>query len=989
MYLLLLVLCLPLAAWSQSAQLATVHFSPNQGLPSSEVYDLLQDQKGFLWIATDNGVSRFNGYQFDNFGFGQGLSENVILSLVEDATGNIWMASISGNLYYYQAYTIRPFPHNAVIQRHNDANGGITNFHVDAQQTVYLSTQYQILKIDSSGQAQRLHRGRGYHIYPIEDQFIYNVIAHSRFQDNPPTDEERVDFWLHREGRWLQKTFPLPPKKIKRFRHGRIMSSPSGKLLFSHNADLFTLSPTLKFTHTQSPDDIIAMTVLHDGRVLAGLVNRAEGGGLLVFPDDDHLSPRDAERYLPHYSISAVLEDEAYGLWFASNESGIFYCPNPELRIYNTTTGLSSNYVRAISTKDTAAIFIGTDDGKVYQLDLHTQSLDLVLELDEEIHDLQYDTLRQTLWVGSIAEALPNQFAHQGTKPFDLRLVPSKKFQLFPSGKLLGTQFGTNGTYQYQVAEDQVLTTDSVPPFPSQRAFCVYEDFRGNVWVGRSGGLYQYHRDTLLRIDHEHPAFRLRIEDMLQLADSTFVLGTKGAGILLWKGAQIVQIDKDDGLTSNMVEKIYLDEAQNIWVSTLNGLNQLLRQQNGHYQINRYTTANGLPSNEITDLTFAGEAIWIATPQGLAYLPHYQAISPGTNRQPIIQAVLVNNENYPGKAGHALPHWKSNIEFRYFTFDYTQNGNIHYRYRLRPSDAWSYSQDLAVNYAALAPGAYQFELQSANTAGRWSPSTRYSFAISPPFWKTAWFIGLAILSLGLLLLGLYRYQVRQIKIKANFERDLQNLRQAALRAQMHPHFIFNCLNSIQGFIIANDRRTATDYLARFARLIRSILNTSQEKLIPIEAEVALLKDNTFLENLRMEQPFEFNLSIDPKIDTFELRIPPLLTQPLIENAIIHGLSTSPRRGKIEIAYQLAERFLQISVRDNGVGLADSQAGQQSSLHQSMGVDLIRKRLELQNQGFLSKPFIAFGSLRGRAGWQYGTEVTIKVYTGDPGTPSVR
>ncbi|MEL6626455.1 MAG: two-component regulator propeller domain-containing protein, partial [Bacteroidota bacterium] len=94
MYLLLLVLCLPLAAWSQSAQLATVHFSPNQGLPSSEVYDLLQDQKGFLWIATDNGVSRFNGYQFDNFGFGQGLSENVILSLVEDAAGNIWMASI-------------------------------------------------------------------------------------------------------------------------------------------------------------------------------------------------------------------------------------------------------------------------------------------------------------------------------------------------------------------------------------------------------------------------------------------------------------------------------------------------------------------------------------------------------------------------------------------------------------------------------------------------------------------------------------------------------------------------------------------------------------------------------------------------------------------------------------------------------------------------------------------------------------------------------
>ncbi len=337
---------------------------------------------------------------------------------------------------------------------------------------------------------------------------------------------------------------------------------------------------------------------------------------------------------------------------------------------------------------------------------------------------------------------------------------------------------------------------------------------------------------------------------------------------------------------------------------------------------------------------------------------------------------------YKCKNYNPIPYWKSNIQFKYFTIDFTQNGNINYRYRLRPSDEWNHTKDISINYAALSHGVYQFEIQSANSSGQWSASTKYPFTINPPFWKTTWFIALGIISITLIIFSIYRYQIRQIKIKANFERNIQDLRQAALRAQMNPHFIFNCLNSIQGFIIAGDNSIATNYLLRFAQLIRSVLNASQEKLVSMEDEVDLLQHYVFLENLRMEQPFDFKITIDPKIDTYEVCIPPLLTQPLLENAIIHGLSPSKRKGKIEIIYQLENELLRVRIKDNGIGCTNEHLKvRDRDFYQSLGLGIIQKRLELQNKNHIPKPFIAFQSLQNAEGWQQGTQVTLSIYMG--------
>ena len=133
---------------------------------------------------------------------------------------------------------------------------------------------------------------------------------------------------------------------------------------------------------------------------------------------------------------------------------------------------------------------------------------------------------------------------------------------------------------------------------------------------------------------------------------------------------------------------------------------------------------------------------------------------------------------------------------------------------------WQYSQNLSVNYPSLPEGDYSFEVQAQNEDGYWSESTKYAFSIFPPWWATWWFQGLSLLALGLTGYGFYKYRIEQIQKENASQQEITKLEKSALQAQMNPHFIFNCLNSIQNYILKNDQKKAVEYLSRFATLVR-------------------------------------------------------------------------------------------------------------------------------------------------------------------------
>lgn len=169
----------------------------------------------------------------------------------------------------------------------------------------------------------------------------------------------------------------------------------------------------------------------------------------------------------------------------------------------------------------------------------------------------------------------------------------------------------------------------------------------------------------------------------------------------------------------------------------------------------------------------------------------------------------------------------------------------------------------------------------------------------------------------------------------------------ALRSQMNPHFIFNSLNSINRYIIKNDPVNASDYLSKFARLIRMILDHSNEKTIPISKEIQFLNYYLDLEQIRLNNAFAFQIEIDTNVDSEQDRIQPMLLQPFLENAIWHGIMNKPEKnGILTIRFSKENELLQVEIRDNGVGRKQAALHKPKRSSASLGIQLTQNRLQL-------------------------------------------
>ena len=986
-YLFIILLFLPVLHFAQNPQLGSIHFNVNDGLPSSEVHDLLQDKEGYIWIATDNGVSRFNGYTFRNFGPEDGLLDNAIFSLFEDDQDNIWMSAFKGLYIYNRAKdTILTFPYNHIIDKYKISSYSdlVESFFVDKEGTVYNNIYHLgILAIYRDGTHQLLgnRSDDGFLIFRQNRQSLISVIANPIRKIVIPDsmrlflyEQDGVDTTMRRQ---VSSRYQINPSHYQ-----TVLTLASDKLFISSNNLFYSFDKNEVKLIVEFPEIILTQKQTKNGSIYIGLSKGQEQGGVNYYPSENALYQNQALNYFSNYSITDVLEDRQNGLWFSTKEDGIFYCPNPAVKIYDQRFGLPGDYVSALTPKNENELFIGFNNGYTYHLDIKKYKLTDLTAKTTEIYDLAYDASTGWLWQGS-TQGLHyykegRWFSAQKRTVFDS--ISLNKFDIYAGGKVHGSCPGPYGFATFDAKTGQPLFHVRRIYRLRKRTFCTYQDFSGRQWVGLVNGLYEFKRDSLFRPTQMHPSFRLRVEEITQLADSTFVIGTKGRGVILWEGEEIIQIDRSDGLTANMIERIHIDSAQQIWVGTLNGLNRITISNNKP-SIQTYTIADGLPSNEVTDITSRGKYVWIATPKGIAQFPILEQERSFAIQTPIIDKIMVNNRHWIKAQSNKLPYWKSNIQFNFFAIDHTQNGSISYRYRLQNKDAWSYIDNPSVNFASLSPDTYRFEVQAANQKGQWCDSAFFNFTIEHPFWKTYWFLSLILLLVGSIIYLFYRNQVQQIRSKANLNFQVQELRQTALRAQMNPHFIFNCLNSIQRYISENNPAKATHYLAQFAQLIRIILNTSTKSIISLEAEISMLKTYIELEKLRMEYPFEYSIEVAPDIDLFELTLPPLLVQPIIENAILHGLTKLKHTGKLHIQYRLVDQYLHITVRDNGPGLMRpllSKDSPNSMFHQSLGISIIRKRLLLYNKDNKSAPRLTFRSLAGVEGWGQGTEVVLKV-----------
>ena len=302
-------------------------------------------------------------------------------------------------------------------------------------------------------------------------------------------------------------------------------------------------------------------------------------------------------------------------------------------------------------------------------------------------------------------------------------------------------------------------------------------------------------------------------------------------------------------------------------------------------------------------------------------------------------------------------------------------------------DGWSpLSAQSAVNYTNLSPGDYTFMVRATSGDAGLSETITASFVILQPFWQNGQLQLMALLAIILLLSLLVYGRIRSIRSKEKRKREkleLKNqmlqLEQKALQLQMNPHFIFNTLNSIQSLVALQQTDNARTQINNFAVLMRRILSNAKKELITMKEEVNSL--TKYLELEQFCQPNEFIYHIyTGNIDAEETEIPPMLIQPFVENAVIHGVShLEDRIGKLNITFSSKDDILTCIVEDNGVGRIKSEQLRQSKKpgHQSVAIDVNRQRLEALN---VKKGYTAFEliDLEDEAGNPAGTKVVIRL-----------
>lgn len=225
-------------------------------------------------------------------------------------------------------------------------------------------------------------------------------------------------------------------------------------------------------------------------------------------------------------------------------------------------------------------------------------------------------------------------------------------------------------------------------------------------------------------------------------------------------------------------------------------------------------------------------------------------------------------------------------------------------------------------------------------------------------------------------------KIQQQQKEAEFQRQLGDISLSALRSQMNPHFIFNCLNSIKLYTTQNDTEAASEYLTKFSRLIRVVLENSRSERITLAAELDALRLYIEMEAMRFKDKLHYNISVAKDVDLDYIEIPPLLLQPYVENAIWHGLMQKEQGGQIDIAVSMQhnESILVINITDNGIGRAKSaeRMSKTATKHKSYGMKVTSERLALINQVYKTGANVTINDLTDSYGQAAGTEVVITI-----------
>jgi len=957
------------------------HYAQEKGLSQGSGYTSVQFDD-FVWLGTQDGLNRFDGYGFKIY---KNLPvSNFVAALLDDLHGHLWVGSSRGLAIYDPKTDLfitfekfigheHPLQTASVRQLLRDKSGNIWvltdkdgAFHYNFKNKTTQSFP------DFSNKLIDISEGANGSIFVATDEDVFRL------------DADKKSFSALR----IKSILGLNENAIIR----AILSDHLNQLwVGTYENGLFTLQQNGKILNVSrhivkgnSPQNISSNEItrlMEDSKNQIWIGTRT--GGISVYnPDNQHFKQAlHAENKINSLAENFVLsfsEDRQKNVWVGLSGGG-FDKYDPRKYQFNLIRKNEPNLAESLSDNMVFKIFqhqhylyIGTQSGGITTYDPNKREFKTYKNipgnptslLHNEVYDISADDAGK-LWVATGKGLCRFDTKTQRFESFTEKEEPGLVY-LFAAQAIRGQNEvwtgGQRGLHRFDTKENKWKTWDDLPQIKAISKYVIrliFEDSETNIWIGTIGhGLFKYSKKTKIvsHLDQKKGIDCANIRSVFE-DEKSFWIGTDcGAFVLNKKNGVSSHFTESNGLPNNVVYAILKDRSGSYWLSTNNGIT--------HYNpikksFKTYTASDGLQSNEFnTNCALADSAglLYFGGVKGISYFNPADIVTNSFVPPVKITAIEVMDEVFkdsiatPYLKSIKLPYDQNFISIEFSAFNLSNSEKNTYQYKLEGiQENWvKAGYQHVAKYTNLPPGNYVFSVRGANDDGIENPlETNLEIHINPPYWQTWWFRSLISLAIAGVIYIAFRNRAARIREEERQKAEIQRIRSEAemlsLRAQISPQIIYNSLNSVDAYILINKRKDASNFLQIFSRMMRKMLENSKYELISIEDDLETLRLFTRLEEERYGNLFVTEFDVDPALIENRNQIPPLLLQSFIENAIEHGLrNPKSEKGFLMISLKADKKKLLVEISDNGNGFRFNDG--KTGFHKSMGMDETVKRI---------------------------------------------
>lgn len=985
-----------------------------QGLTSDYAWSVCQDKYNYIWIGTANGLNRYDGHSikqyYHNPADSFSLPGNSIYWIYKDAAGDMWFSLGHRGVarYNYAKDRFERFHPFDSIKKANNYAAPLWRMGHDARGRLYFACGAAVFrysngrmedltplfngKIEGFGVGMFIPKGNDT-LWVLTGNGLFNYDLKNNRITHVPFDADKLGFGtaeMH-DGEYIND-------------HEMLISvSRAGFVLFDTRTWKFRLPPP-PFDPTVSKKFSGVGSVIKDSK---GRIWMADSRyGLL-----EYLPSRNTTYFLknePSYPYPYA-EQEGYGLnvyedndgyiWYGSSNRGVvWFRPETDYiqafhRDYSKLHTLPGNVINSFLELEKDRVLIGTNDG-IAEFNPTTNSFKNFRYSLNDRELLPHPSIRNMLQRGDSVLictyrglSIYNKRTGKFSRFIESNPVADSVFvygiwllHYTAPGEVIVT--GNNATrLNLHTGRYQFLDKNNPDPLYSLKDInaSLYDENTGKLWIEADfGQLYQYNTKNRQLTHHPYTT------DSVAMIDAI----AKDASGQLWLGTTAGLFNYDPAtkkgrkiLLNTRYKDIYnitIENNDQIWLSTPK---EIVRYNKTKNTVEILSINTILPNSDIMKRAFMLSSdgfLWVGTNKGFCRIDTRRFATERSMKEPQLVnfSVLDSSKKFAKPFQQldkiVLRHNENFFSFAISSFNYRLPSPTRYSYMLEGFDKdWQYARGNLASYTNVPPGKYNLYLRSSVGGGSWiQRSNPVEIIVRPAFWQTWWFILIVALIIVFTGIGIYKFirakknaEVRARETKRESELQLLEIRKLlaesqlmALRAQMNPHFVFNCLNSIQECIVTQKYGEASLYLNKFSKLFRSVLNNSGRGMITLAEEIEVLELYLSLEHMRFEKAFNFVIHAEEDIETDEILIPSMLLQPYVENALWHGLMHKQGDRNLTISFKkLSEDVFQCTIDDNGIGrkkaLELKEQQSKTKRHVSKGMSIANDRIDLlQKQG---------------------------------------